>query len=154
MVCADEIAAFWSNFVERAPGQASALVAAGEFEQALNLASMMTRENGYSDDADRQRAGILDALRERIASLHGEDQAQEAPQFLDVLLRELPNDAFALSTAATAAMDSADFARALGYWERLASVEPENDQARRGTMRCRLLLGDTDADQERAVSAA
>jgi cytochrome c-type biogenesis protein CcmH/NrfG len=51
-------------------------------------------------------------------------------------------------------MESGDFASALGFWQRLAAAQPENDAARSGAVRCRLLISDADTDQERAVSAA
>jgi tetratricopeptide (TPR) repeat protein len=152
----DEISAFWSDFAQRAPEQADKHVAAGEFEPALGLLRIMADDGGDKHAAARQHDAICDALRDRIGSLRNEDQLQQRAQLLEVLLRERPDDPFALNEAASAAMDSGDFDSALGLWQRLSAADPENDNARSGMVRCRLLLRDADADagQERAVSAA
>jgi hypothetical protein len=149
---AEEIAAFWPEFALRAPERVDAHVDAGEFEPALSLAAIMAEAG--NDDAGRQRARICDAIRDRIAALGSDEERQERRRLVDLLLREQPDDPFALGEAATAATESGDFAQALILWQRLAAADAGNDSARNGIVRCRLLLSDTEGGQERAVSAA
>lgn len=131
------------TFLEKAartgPRLFRTLVAEGQFEQALELAGLVTMHtNGQEQIAiDMQR--LRRALRIALQALDEEETAGgEAMRLLRVILAIDPDDARFLRLAALEAMRVQEFEAAIEYWQAFDRISPGIETTDRNINRCQI----------------
>lgn len=117
------------------------LAGEGQFHQAIELAGVLQQlgllEDRLPAELERIRKMIRAHLRQR-----GEDEmgAAEALSLLKIMLSIAPDEGPVLRRAALEAMRLGDFVQALGYWERLDGLVPDQPSTIANINRCQIFI--------------
>lgn len=117
------------------------LVAQAQYEQALELAALVSThtDGGEQVAADLQK--LRRVLRSAFRQLDEEEgSGEEALRILRLMLVIDGEDAWALRLAAIQAMRLQQFEAALAYWRRFDAVSPGQDSTARNIHRCEILV--------------
>ncbi len=132
-----ELRQFFSRAGPRALKQLRRLVLEEEVEQALRLARLIKQEVGSADRVDRELNRLHTQLRTRLREIEqGEGDAEEGEALLRQMVKLRPADTRLLRKLALELMAQLRFAEAAEVWDRIQSVEPDNETAPRQRERC------------------
>jgi len=135
------IAKFLDKASRTGPRLFRTLVAQAQYEQALELAALLSThtDGGEQVAADMQRLGRV--LRSAFRQLDDEEgSGEEALRILRLMLVIDGEDAWALRLAAIQAMRLQQFEAALAYWRKFDAVSPGQDSTARNINRCEILV--------------
>jgi hypothetical protein len=115
------------------------LVAAGDFEDAVELCTLLELQTTARERISVERVKLSRVLRSRLRQLdEGEDAGNEPIRILKLMLAVMPEDPGALRRIAIEAMKLQDFERALGYWRELDRVSPGLESTAHNINRCQI----------------
>jgi len=116
-----------------------ALVAAGDFEQAIELCALLEQETAARERISVERVKLSRVLRSRLRELdEEEDTGSEPMRILTLLLAIMPEDPGTLRRIAIEAMKLQDFEQALGHWRELDRVSPGLESTAHNINRCQI----------------
>ena len=132
-----ELHQFFSRAGPRALKQLRRLIVDGSFEEALRLARLIKEEAGSEESVDRELNRLHAFLRRRLREVEqGDGDAEEGEAILRHMVEVRPTDTRMLRKLALQLMAQLRFAEAAEIWDRIHSVDPENDPASRQRERC------------------
>ncbi len=116
------------------------LVAEGQYEQALELARLVSAHTEGRDQVGLDMQKLRRTLRNTVRNLDDEEGSdEEALRILRLILAIDPDDGWALRLAAIQAMRLQDFEAALEYWHSFDRASPGLESTARNINRCGIL---------------
>ncbi|MEI6641076.1 MAG: hypothetical protein WCL10_03505 [Novosphingobium sp.] len=115
------------------------LVAAGDFEQAVELCGLLEQQTAARERISVELVKLRRVLRNRLRELdEEEDTGSEPMRILKVMLAVMPEDPGTLRRIAIEAMKIQDFESALDYWRELDRVSPGLESTAHNINRCQI----------------
>jgi tetratricopeptide (TPR) repeat protein len=130
---------FFEKIERTGPRLVRALVASGEYEQAISLAALITTHTAAQERISVELLKLRRVLRARLRELdEEEDTGREPMRVLQLMLAIMPNEASTLRRAALESMKLQDFEAAQGYWRELDRVSPGLPSTAHNIKRCEI----------------
>lgn len=135
-----EITRFFETAGPRSVKKLIQFARAGEYDEALRLASAIRKYLGPNERVDAELARMHKMLRKRLSQIQaGEGDLDEREILLRRMVQVMPDDSSTLRRLALELMRQFRFAEAAEYWERIYAQDPSNESADRNRVRCATL---------------
>lgn len=130
---------FFSNAERTGPRLVRALVATGDYEDAVELCNLLSEQTTAKERIAVELLKLRRVLRTRLRELdEEEDTGGEPMRILNLMLTIMPDEASTLRRAALEAMKLQDFDSAINFWVALERVSPGLQSTENNINRCKI----------------